>query len=121
MVNGKRGSGEGRAWNFRHHPPPLAAERYQSQLTLPFSFRTVPIDDRNPDTVAVMRGPVMLSASIRPRNWQPSAKALAAMEPVPGKPLEFDCRTASGKVRLAAVLPRSQPDLQHLFPPEAEA
>jgi DUF1680 family protein len=32
------------------------------ELTLPFSYRTVPIDSRNPDTVALMRGPVMLSA-----------------------------------------------------------
>jgi hypothetical protein len=29
---------------------------------MPFSFRTEPIDDRNPDLVAVMRGPLMLVA-----------------------------------------------------------
>jgi hypothetical protein len=32
------------------------------QLTLPFSTRTVPIDDRNPKLVAIMRGPLMLTA-----------------------------------------------------------
>jgi hypothetical protein len=32
------------------------------QLTLPFSTRTVPIDDRNPKLVAIMRGPLMQTA-----------------------------------------------------------
>ena len=32
------------------------------QVRMPFSFRTEPIDDRNPDLVAVMRGPLMLVA-----------------------------------------------------------
>jgi len=71
------------------------------QLTLPFSFRTAPIDDRNPDVVALMRGPVMLSAVDPPAELVASAVALQEMEPVPGQPLAFDCRTASGKVRLA--------------------
>ena len=70
------------------------------ELTLPFSFRTVPIDDLNPGTVAVMRGPVMLTAIDPPEQLAASAPALAGMEPVPGKPLEFDCQTAAGKVRM---------------------
>jgi len=70
------------------------------ELTLPFSFRTVPIDDRNPDLVAVMRGPLMLTAVDPPERLEASAAALARMDPVAGKPLEFDCRTAAGSVRM---------------------
>ncbi|HTP35287.1 MAG TPA: beta-L-arabinofuranosidase domain-containing protein [Candidatus Acidoferrales bacterium] len=69
-------------------------------LTLPFSLRAVPIDDRNPDTIAVMRGPVMLTAVDPPEQLAASPAALAAMDPVPGKPLEFDCRCAAEKVRM---------------------
>jgi len=70
------------------------------ELTLPFSFRAVPIDDLNPDTVAVMRGPVMLVAVDPPESLAATAAALAAMQPVPGRPLEFDCRAAAGTVRM---------------------
>ena len=69
-------------------------------LTLPFSFRVVPIDDRNPDTVAVMRGPIMLTAIDAPEDLRASRAALTNMDPVHGRPLEFDCRTASGMVRM---------------------
>jgi uncharacterized protein len=70
------------------------------ELTLPFSLRTAPIDEQNPDIVAVMRGPVMLTAVDPPAQLQASTAALAQMDPVPGKPLEFDCQTAAGKVRM---------------------
>jgi DUF1680 family protein len=70
------------------------------ELTLPFSFRAVPIDEEQPDTVAVMRGPLMLTAVDPPERLEASAAALAKMETVPGKPLEFDCQTAAGKVRM---------------------
>jgi len=70
------------------------------ELTLPFGFRAVGVDDRNPDTVAVMRGPVMLTAIDPPADLAATASAFAVMKPVPGKPLEFDCSTASGPVRL---------------------
>jgi DUF1680 family protein len=55
------------------------------ELTLPFSFRTVPIDDRNPDTVAVMRGPVMLTAIDPPDPLTATAAELAHMDTVAGK------------------------------------
>jgi hypothetical protein len=67
------------------------------ELTLPFSFRTVPIEDRHPDTVAVMYGPVMLVAVDPPERI---AGTFRQMQPVPGKPLEFDCQTAGGPVRM---------------------
>lgn len=70
------------------------------ELLLPFSWGAVPIEDRAPDTVAVMRGPVMLTAVDPPGALDVSASALAAMDPVPGVPLEFNCRTAQGEVRM---------------------
>jgi DUF1680 family protein len=70
------------------------------ELVLPFSFRAVPIDEQNRDTVAVMRGPLMLTAVDPPEQLAASAAALSGMEAVPGKPLDFDCRTSAGKVRV---------------------
>jgi hypothetical protein len=70
------------------------------EITLPFGFRTLPVDDRNPNTVAVMRGPVMLTAIDAAAPLAASASALVRMDPVPGKPLEFDCAMAAGPVRM---------------------
>ncbi|HWB83512.1 MAG TPA: beta-L-arabinofuranosidase domain-containing protein [Bryobacteraceae bacterium] len=70
------------------------------EVVLPFPFRSIPVDDRNPNTVAVTRGPVMLTATDPSEQLSASASALAQMDAVAGKPLEFDCRTASGKVRM---------------------
>lgn len=69
-------------------------------LRLPFSTRAVPIEERAPDVVAAMRGPVMLAAVDPPDDLAASARALAHMEPAAGAPLEFDCATAAGKVRM---------------------
>jgi DUF1680 family protein len=69
-------------------------------LRLPFSFRPVPVDDRNRDTVAVMRGPVMLVAVDPPQKLEADSASLSRMDSVDGKPLEFDCRTVSGNVRM---------------------
>lgn len=69
-------------------------------LTLPFHFRAVPVDDRNRDTVAVMRGPVMLVAVNPPEKLAASAQSLASLEAVEGKALEFNCRHNAGNVRL---------------------
>ena len=68
-------------------------------LHLPFSFRTIPIDSRHPGLVAVMHGPVMLSAIDAPPGLAATGAALHGMEPVAGKPLHFDCQTLSSKVR----------------------
>jgi DUF1680 family protein len=68
-------------------------------LRLPFSFRTVPIDDRNPRIVAVMRGPVMLTAVNPPAGLSATAASLNNMKSVPANPLEFECATTSGPVR----------------------
>ena len=70
------------------------------EFELPFTSRTAAIEERAPDTVASMRGPVMLAAIDPPDPLAASAAALARMEPVPGQPLEFDCRTAAGSVRM---------------------
>jgi DUF1680 family protein len=70
------------------------------ELVLPFSFRTVAIEESAPDIVAAMRGPVMLTAVDPLQKMAASRAALAKMEPVPGKPLEFNCRTATGDVTM---------------------
>ncbi len=67
------------------------------ELTLPFSFRTAPVDDRDPNTVALMYGPLMLVAVDPPPLLR---SAFGPMTPVPGKPLEFDCAIRGGSVRL---------------------
>ena len=69
-------------------------------LHLPFSFRTVAIDESAPSTVAAMSGPVMLTAIDPPAPLTASGSALERMQPVPGRPLEFDCATAAGNLRL---------------------
>jgi uncharacterized protein len=70
------------------------------ELRLPFSTRTVAIEERELDTVAVMRGPVMLTAIDPPPDLAASAHMLNQMQPVSGAPLEFDCQTLGGQVRL---------------------
>lgn len=69
-------------------------------LELPFSFRASAIEPSAPDTVAVMRGPVMLTAVDPPEQLAAAAPALTGMQPVAGRPLEFDCRTSTGAVRM---------------------
>ncbi|MDE3167299.1 MAG: glycoside hydrolase family 127 protein [Acidobacteriota bacterium] len=70
------------------------------ELTLPFPFRVLPVDTRNPDTAGVLHGPLMLVALNPPDKLAAPASALARMDPVPGSPLEFECRAASGPVRM---------------------
>ena len=70
------------------------------ELTLPFSFRAVPIDEQDRSTFAVMRGPLMLTAVDPPAELITAGDMLSRMTPVKGRPVEFDCRAATGKVRL---------------------
>jgi uncharacterized protein len=69
-------------------------------LELPFSTRTAAIEERAPETVAVLRGPVMLTAIDPPAELTIARAALSRMAQVSGAPLEFDCETAAGTVRL---------------------
>ncbi len=69
-------------------------------LRLPFASRTIAIEERAPDMVAAMRGPVMLAAVNPPDDLTASGRALSQMESVRGEALEFDCTTAAGKVRM---------------------
>ena len=98
-VNGKRAGVKAERGKFAS-----IARRWRKgdriELTLPFPFRALAVDDRNRDTVAAMHGPVMLVAVDPPEKLEASAAALTRLEPVAGKPLEFDCRTAAGKVRM---------------------
>ena len=90
----------GQAASVRAEPGTFAALRRRWQpndtveIALPFSFRTVAVDDRNPNTVALMRGPVMLVAVNAPAGFSMSPDALTSLKPIPGKPLEFECETA---------------------------
>jgi DUF1680 family protein len=70
------------------------------QLELPFTFRSVVIEAAAPNTVASMRGPVMLCAVNPPAGLSFSSAALATQQPVADKPMEFDCRTADASVRM---------------------
>jgi DUF1680 family protein len=98
-VNGKTAQVKAERGSFA-----VLARRWRKgdtvELELAFPSRTVAIEERAPDTVAAMRGPVMLAAIDPPDELAASAAALAQMEPVTGKPLEFDCRTEKGKVRM---------------------
>ena len=51
------------------------------ELRLPFSTRFVPIDETAPNTVAVMRGPLMLTAVDPPDDFTISASQIATMRP----------------------------------------
>ncbi|HKD09124.1 MAG TPA: beta-L-arabinofuranosidase domain-containing protein [Bryobacteraceae bacterium] len=69
------------------------------ELTLPFTVRSVPIDARHPDTVAIMHGPLMLAAMNPPENLSATSEALRRMTAA-AAPSEFDLVTDGGKVRL---------------------
>jgi DUF1680 family protein len=70
------------------------------EIEFPFPSRTLAIEQRAPDTLAAMRGPVMLAAIDPPDVLTATSASLSRMEPVPAEPLEFDCQTPSGKVRM---------------------
>ncbi|HEY1337274.1 MAG TPA: beta-L-arabinofuranosidase domain-containing protein [Bryobacteraceae bacterium] len=70
------------------------------ELALPFPIRTVPVDDGHPNTVAVMYGPLMLTAIEAPEPLAVSPDSLRRLEPVSGRPLEFDVQTTAAKVRM---------------------
>jgi uncharacterized protein len=72
------------------------------QVRLPFSFRTEPIDDRNPDLVAVMRGPLMLVAldpqlTLDRNSLQSASPRTERTLP----PDSFEMNAAPGKLRFA--------------------
>lgn len=79
-VNGKAAAVDARPGTFA-----TIRRRWRSgdtvELVLPFSMRSVAVDDRNPDTVALMHGPVMLAAIDAPEAWTATAAALRGMKP----------------------------------------
>lgn len=70
------------------------------ELRLPFSFHAAPIEAGAPDTVALLRGPVMLAAIDPPEDLSAAGSALAVLEPLPGAPMEFTCPAAAGKLTM---------------------
>lgn len=70
-------------------------------LSLPFSFRTAPIERTHADTVAIMYGPLMLTAIDAPEPLTATAAALRRIERArDGGRLEFECGAGGGSVRL---------------------
>ena len=74
------------------------------QLTLPFTFRTEPIDNEHRDTVALMWGPLMLVAIRPPLSVPGSALSSAGttlLKPVPHSKNMFELERTTDKIRFA--------------------
>lgn len=70
------------------------------EVNLPFSFRTLPVDSQHPETVALMRGPLMLVA-LEPR-LKLSRSSLGPSGPpsqIPGAAQTFDVATPAEPLR----------------------
>lgn len=71
-------------------------------VTLPQGFRVEPIDDRNPDVVAVMRGPLMyVGLNPWPELAQTPVDLPGALKPVPGDAQAFHARVAGRDLVMA--------------------
>ena len=70
------------------------------EVNLPFSFRTQPVDAQHPDTVALMRGPLMLVA-LDPRLKLSRASIGTSQRPtpIPGAAQTFDVATPAEPLR----------------------
>jgi hypothetical protein len=65
-------------------------------LELPQSFRTEAIDDLHPETVAVLRGP-LLYVELNPAEQRGSLARLDALQPVSGTPGVFGAKATGGQ------------------------
>ena len=84
------------------------------ELTLPQSFRTEPIDDLHPETVALMRGPVQYV----PSTPQPNSAATASRLPAGLKqigPQSFVENYSGNADRLRSAAPDPERNLHHLL------
>lgn len=69
-------------------------------VTLPFSFRTVPVDEHHPQLVALMRGPLMLVAiEPVPKLMPGSASSRGTLKAVPDRPQSFELLAPADRVR----------------------
>lgn len=88
------------------HPQTFAAIRRRwsnhdtVQITLPFTFKTLPVDAQHPGTVALLHGPLMLVA-LQPELELPrlSAAASGAMQVSPYNPAEYELKTNPLRLR----------------------
>ena len=96
-LNGKRAPAEARPGQFAS-----LRRKWQSndtvEIHLPFRFRTVPVDSRHPDLVALMYGPLMMVALEPPSELCLSGKTIESLRPLPGRLLEFVSPTSAGDV-----------------------
>jgi uncharacterized protein len=70
------------------------------QISLPFSFRMEAIDDQHPNTVALMRGPLMVVA-LDPQITLTSRDQAPAFKPVPFAAQTFEMPGSSATIRFA--------------------
>ena len=69
------------------------------QIKLPFTFRTVPVDDQHRQLVALMRGPVMLVALTPEVKLPKQGIAQGDLKPTPHTTLSFELETPQDQVR----------------------
>jgi DUF1680 family protein len=70
------------------------------QITLPFSFRMEPVDELHPDTVALMRGPLMMVAMV-PELTLPRQQMISpgGIKPVAYQPATFEVQQHASAMR----------------------
>jgi DUF1680 family protein len=69
------------------------------QVKLPFTFRTEPVDDKHPQLVALLRGPVMLVALTPEVKLPQRGLAQGEFKPTPYTTLSFELQTPQDRVR----------------------
>ncbi len=94
----------GKEFSVTADPSSFAAVRRRWQtndvihVRLPHSFQTVAIDEQHPDTVALMRGPVMFVA-LSPKLLLPKTAAFEMLKPSPNGRQSFELQETPEKLR----------------------
>jgi uncharacterized protein len=95
----------GKSFSVSAEPRSFAAlrRRWQNndtiQLKLPFTFRTVPVDEQHPQRVALMRGPLMLVALTPDIELPTRAVAQGELKPAPYRTPSFELQRPQDRVR----------------------
>jgi uncharacterized protein len=69
------------------------------QVKLPFTFRTVPVDEQHPQLVALMRGPLMFVALTPDIKLPTRALAQGELKPAPYRTQSFELQSLQDRVR----------------------
>jgi uncharacterized protein len=95
----------GKSFSVSAEPRSFAAlrRRWQNndtiQLKLPFTFRTVPVDEQHPQLVALMRGPLVLVALTPDIKLPTRAVAQGELKPAPYRTPSFELQRPQDRVR----------------------